>query len=459
MQAQAKSRGTGFRRNRAWWTVVPLMAWMAAPAGLALAQGAGQPPAVAESEVMQGFPPPPDRQVSRGTGLRPPYMRWAFRHAREMSPTAGIRHASQPLALPGQSAPELDAVRFSVAGQTVQVADYLRDTHTDGFIVLHQGRIVYERYLAGFGPHQPHIWASMTKSVTGLLAAMLVEEGKLDPQARLAQYVPELAGNPFGEATVQQNLDMEVPVGYPQALPPDLGLFGAVGIVPRKADAPDTIYDFLKVVHATGTAGEGPDGGVWYYQNGSPEAVAWALRRITGKRWADLVTERLWSRFADDDAYTQIDRQGTEMASGGMNSTLRDAARFAETVRRAAAGDATLGISPQAVRIALQPASNQARFARGNTTAGRDGYGYRNYWFQRNDGDGSIEASGRFGQKLYINPARGLTVVKFSASPDGAARATSAAGVRKRDDPAARVLESSEAMVAAAHAIVGAASR
>jgi CubicO group peptidase (beta-lactamase class C family) len=434
------------------WLAVALLV---VPMGVSLAQGAGQPAAVAEDGVMRGFPPPPDKLVSRGNGLRPPYMRWAFRHAREMSPTAGIRHASQPLALAGQQGSGLDGTTFAVAGNTIRLADYLRDTHTDGFIVLHQGKVVYERYLAGFGPDQPHIWASMTKSVTGLLAAMLVEEGKLDPQARLARYVPELAGNPFGEATVQQNLDMEVPVGYPEALPPDLGLFGAVGIVPRKADAPDNIYDFLKVVHATG----GPDdGGVWYYQNGSPEAVAWALRRITGKSWAQLVTERLWSRFAEDDAYASVDRQGTEIASGGMNSTLRDAARFAEAVRRAAAGDASGGISPAAVRIALQPAGNQARFARGNTMPGRDGYGYRNYWFQRNDGDGSIEASGRFGQKIYINPAKGLTVVKLSASPDGAARATSAAGVRKREDPA-RALESAQAMVSAALAVHQAVSR
>ncbi|MBP0620849.1 serine hydrolase domain-containing protein [Cupriavidus consociatus] len=428
MQAQTVSRRTEFGRSRMWLAVALLLA----PMSVSLAQGIDRSSAVAEDEVMQGFPPLPDRQVTRGTGLRPPYMRWAFQHAREMSPTAGIRHASQPLSLAGPPASDLDGTTFAVAGATVRLADYLRDTHTDGFIVLHQGRVAYERYLAGFDPCQPHIWASMTKSVTGLLAAMLIEEGKLDPQARLARYVPELTGNPFGEATVQQNLDMEVPVGYPETLPPDLGLFGAVGIVPRQPDAPDTIYDFLKVVHTTGERDAGRD---WYYQNGSPEAVAWALRRITGKNWAQLVTERLWSRFADDDAYTQVDRQGTEMASGGLNSTLRDAARFAEAVRRAAAGDASGGISPAAVRIALQPAGNQERFARGNRMPGREGYGYRNYWFQRNDGDGSIEASGRFGQKIYINPSTELTVVKFSASPDGAARATSAAGVRKRDEP------------------------
>lgn len=448
MPTRSPGLATAIRRH---WPCFAVALIAASPAAFQ-AQDAGPTSPVAEHEVMQGFPPPPEKQLGRGSGLRPPYMRWAFRHAREMSATAGIRHAAQPLTLDGQPGTELDGTTFTVAGKTISVADYLRDTHTDGFIVLHQGRIVYERYLAGFGPYQPHIWASMTKSVTGLLAAMLIEQGKLDPQARLAQYVPELAGNPFGEATVQQNLDMEVPVGYPEGLPPDLGLFGAVGIVPRKPDAPDTIYDFLKVVHATGQPDHSVNGGVWYYQNGSPEAVAWALRRITGKSWSQLVTETIWSRLADDDAYVQVDRLTTEMASGGMNSTLRDAARFAEAVRRAAAGDGSGGISPAAVRIALKPATNQARFARGNTTPGRDGYGYRHYWFQRNDGDGSVEASGRFGQKIYINPAKGLTVVKFSASPDGAARATSAAGLRKRDDPA-RVLESSEAMVAAALAI------
>lgn len=425
------------------------IAMLAAPSTVALAGPAPMSAPTAQTGVMQGFPPPPDKQVKPGGGLRPPFIGWTLSHAREMGPTVGIRHADRPMPLQAAPSENLDLAQLTVAGQSLPVEQYLRATHTDGFIVLHQGRIVYERYFGDFGQHQPHIWASMTKSVTGLLAAMLVAEGKLDPQAPLRNYVPELAGNPFGEATVQRNLDMEVAVGYPQALPPDLGLFGAVGIVPRKEGAPDNIYDFLKVAHATGKPGDDP---AWYYQNGSAEAVGWAVRRIAGQRWSQLVTERLWTRFADDDAYASIDRQGTEMASGGLNSTLRDAARFAEAVRLAMSGDSSGPISPEAARIAFAPATNQDRFARGNLVSGREGYGYRNYWFQCNDGDGSVEASGRFGQRIYINPRRGLTVVKFSASPDNAARPTSAEEIRQRDDPA-RVLETSQALIAAAMAI------
>ncbi|CAG2142336.1 6-aminohexanoate-dimer hydrolase [Cupriavidus yeoncheonensis] len=403
---------------------------------------------------MQGFPPSADRQVNNTNAFHYPYMRWAFRHTRELSPTAGIRRSARPQPMPVQSVKGLDLVSFELDGKTIRIDEYLRQTHTDGFIVLHEGRIVYERYFDGFGVDQLHIWASMTKSLTGLLAAMLVDEGKLDPQATLSTYVPELAGTPFGDATVQQNLDMEVAVAYPEHLPPDLALFGAVGILPRREGAPDSIYAFLKVpIPAADKTG----GDVWYYQNGSPEAVAWALRRITGKSWAQLVSERIWSHFAEDDASVQIDRLGTEMASGGFSSTLRDAARFAEFVRLAQA-QRLPGHVADAVRIALQPGRNQARFARGNLAAGRQGYAYRDYWYQRNDGDGSVEAGGRFGQKIYINPRRALTIVKFSSNPDTAPRATSAGDNRQAAAPR-RLLESSETFALAAQAIYGAIAR
>ena len=422
---------------------------IASPLGICQSSLPDATAVAAEAGIMQGFPPPPDKQLPRGGGMRPPFMHWSLSHARETSPTAGVRHAGQPLPLPAARTMVPDDLGMQIDGRPLRLSEYLRGTHTDAYLVLYRGQIVYEHYRGDMDRHQPHIWASMTKSVTGLLAAMLIDEGRLDPAAPLSRYVPELAGNPFGDATVQQNLDMEVPVAYPAALPPDLGLFGAVGIVPRKADAPDNIYDFLKVVQPAGHAA----GPVWYYQNGSAEAVAWALRRIAGQRWVQLVSERLWSRMADDDGYVSVDRQGTEMASGGFNSTLRDAARFGEAVRRAMAGDRWGPISPAVARIVFRPATNQAGFARGSLAAGRDGYGYRDYWYQCNDGEGSVEDSGRFGQRIYINPRRELTVVKFASSPDDAVRPVSAEGVQ--GGRPVRSLESSAVFGAVARAIHG----
>lgn len=351
-------------------------------------------------------------------------LRWKLRNTRMLIPTANVERAREPLALPEGRQIDPESVTFTVDGATLTLDDYLRRTQTDGFIVVHDGRVVLERYFDGFGPHQTHMWASMTKSVTGLLAAQLIVAGKLAPQAPLSTYVPELASTPFGTSTVQQNLDMEVPVRYPAAIPPDLGLFAAVGFVPRPSGAPDSIHGFLKVALPSPEARASQ---FWYYQNGSPEALAWAIRRVSGESWSALASREIWSRIAEDDADIAVDRTGTEMASGGLNTTLRDAARFGELARTSAAGDNTRFPS-NATRLALQPATNAAAFAAGNLAPGRPGYGYRDYWYQLNDGDGSFAAGGRFGQAIVIDPRARLTVVKFSSSPDQAARPTSATG-------------------------------
>lgn len=372
--------------------------------------------------VMQGFPPPADKLVTKANSMRFPNLAWSLRNTRLMMPTANVEHARVPLPLPVGPALDPDKVKFTVDGTTLSLTEYLRRTYTDGFIVVHNGKIVYEGYFNSYTPHQTHAWASMTKSVTGLVAAQLINEGKLNPAAKLSSYVPELAGTAFGDATVQQNLDMEVPVSYPADLPPDLGLFGAVGIIPRRGGAPDNIYDFLKVTRPTPNEKAGE---MWYYQNGSPEAIAWAIRRITGLSWSELVSRCVWQKIAEDDGDVVVDRVGTEMASGGFNTTLRDAARFGELMRTGAAGHSRL-FPASSIRIALQPTANAEAFAKGNLAAGRPGYSYHDYWYQANDGERSFAASGRFGQSILVNPEAGLTIVKFSSYPDQAARPTSA---------------------------------
>lgn len=399
---------------------------------------------------MEGFPPPPDMRVTKANAFTAPYLRWSASHAREVSPTRAIQRAATPwpLSTGGQASPEES--RFQIRDRVLSVNDYLQETATDGFIVLHRGQVVCQRTFDRFEARQPHIWASMTKSVTGLLATQLMAEGKLDPAARLAQYVPELAGTPFGEATVQQNLDMQVPVAYPADVPPDLGLFAAAGLIPRKPGMPEDIYSFLKV--AQSVPGSGP---LFFYQNGSPEALAWAIRRVTGQSWAALVSERIWSRFAEDDAYVQVDTLGTEMASGGISASLRDTARFAELLRQTYAAPAATDSFSQAVRGLFEGEGAPERFAKGNLAPGRPRYGYHNYWFRMNDGDGSIQASGRFGQRIYINPHREVVIVKLSATPDQAPRATTAEGGA---NVAARAVDSNasfDAMVGAVVKAVG----
>jgi len=79
----------------------------------------------------------------------------------------------------------------------------LAETYADGIAVLHRGRIVFERYFGALEPHKQHIAMSVTKSFTGVLAGILVAEGKLDPTAPVTAYVSELKPSAFSDATVE----------------------------------------------------------------------------------------------------------------------------------------------------------------------------------------------------------------------------------------------------------------
>ena len=81
-------------------------------------------------------------------------------------------------------------------------------TYTDGFLVLHGGAVVAERYANGFGPHLTHVMFSTTKSVVATIAGILVGRGTLRTDATVAEVLPDLAETSWADATVQHLLDM-----------------------------------------------------------------------------------------------------------------------------------------------------------------------------------------------------------------------------------------------------------
>jgi hypothetical protein len=68
---------------------------------------------------------------------------------------------------------ELDALVFTPIGgdSTMTWGESLAANYTDGIVVLHRGRIVYERYFGALTAERPHIAFSVTKSFFGTLAA------------------------------------------------------------------------------------------------------------------------------------------------------------------------------------------------------------------------------------------------------------------------------------------------
>src|SRR5690606_24532915 len=122
-------------------------------------------------------------------------------------PTVNVSHGlAAPKPLPRTLRKDINALSFMPLGAAEPMTweASLAANYTDGIVVLHRGRIVYERYFGVFKEDGQHGAMSVTKSVIGTLGAMLVAEGLLDAEKYVADYVPELAESAFGNATLRQ---------------------------------------------------------------------------------------------------------------------------------------------------------------------------------------------------------------------------------------------------------------
>ncbi|MBN9003232.1 MAG: serine hydrolase, partial [Rhizobiales bacterium] len=290
-------------------------------------------PTAAESDpvankVMQGFPPPPDKTVRfyDGTSSRFPGTRWGFNHIRELAPTANVWRGEGAIVPLPRAERDIDKIPVTTMdGKAITFGDMPALTYTDGLLVLHKGKIIYEKYFGAGNAHTPHIAFSVTKSFVGTLAAVLAAQGKLDPNAQVVKYVPELKDSAYGDATVREVMDMTIAVKYsenysdPKAEIFDYARAGGMIPLPPNYSGPRTFYEFLAKLQK-----EGEHGKVFAYKTPNAEVLAWIVARASGQSLADLLSKEIWQKLgAENDAYFMVDSIGTSSGGGGLNTTLR----------------------------------------------------------------------------------------------------------------------------------------
>ena len=152
---------------------------------LALVSATPQPPAAEFPDatatdpkilaIMQGSPPPPDKVVrfATGAGLQFPSTRWSFSHWRELQPTVNVWRGSGPVSrLPRTARNDIDALSFTTLdGRRMTWRESLAANYTDGIVVLHRGKIVYERYFGALEPQTPHVAGAI--ALLMILASLL----------------------------------------------------------------------------------------------------------------------------------------------------------------------------------------------------------------------------------------------------------------------------------------------
>lgn len=379
-----------------------------------------KPQSAHELGLMQGFPPASANRVTHENQLYAPYNRWSFQNELRLNRTADVWRGNNPATQFKTNLQDLSAVTYkNMAGAQFTFEDMVELSYTDGIIILHQGQVIYERYLNGMQPHSLHAWASGSKSMTGTLAALLANEGVFDLDASVAVYLPELRKSGFADATVRQLLDMTTAVGFPDEKTDPIAENWQYGVAMGWCEkshgytGAETVYDILPLMIKTGEHGRR-----FAYLTPNTDVLAWLMKRLTHRTLADLMQRYIWSKLgAERDAYWIVDPFAAETAGSGLITTLGDMARFGQMLlEKGYYNDQQ--ILPMVVVADIEKGADREAFVRGPAASpGNKGYSYHHQWWITHNPYGAYQAMGYGGQILYIAPAAELVVAKFSSYP------------------------------------------
>jgi CubicO group peptidase (beta-lactamase class C family) len=303
-------------------------------------------------------------------------------------------------------------------GELISFEESLDLAKADGIIVLHKGKIVFERYYGFLEPDGTHAVMSVSKTLTGTLGAVLVAEGILDESKKVSYYVEELSGSAFGSATIRELLDMTTALDYdenynnPNSRIWEFSQAGTPYPKPEDYTGAKSYREFLQTVKQNGKHGQ-----KFAYKTINTDALAWVITKVCDKPLADLISERFFKPMgAHIEGYYQLDATGTEFAGGGFNAALRDLAAFGEMIRNDGFFNGKQ-IIPQGLMRDIIENSNANKFDKDSYPLLK-GWAYRNMWWVMKNSDQAFCARGVHGQVIYINPVAETVIVRLASHPE-----------------------------------------
>jgi CubicO group peptidase (beta-lactamase class C family) len=368
------------------------------------------------ADLMDGFPPPPDRLVTLANWRKAPFSAWGFRNVRRLVPTADIAASGQAIPLE-TSLEDIGDVGFADHdGKPTTLGQALGATNTDAFIALRRGRIAAEWYGPGMGATTPHIVFSVSKSICGALGGILADRGLLDPDAPVIDTVPELKSSVYAGCTVRHLLDMAVGIAFTEDYDDPKGdvarYRNAVGWDPLPAgDEAIDLRSYLRLQRPDGRA----HGSLFHYVSTNTDVLGWVYERACKKPYSELLSDYLWKPLgAERHGYITVDAHNAMRAAGGVCVTPRDLARFGEMMRRRGIAGGRQVVPAWWIDDINSRGDAQA-WARSELADLFPQASYRSQWYRIDRDRGVLVAFGIHGQWIYIHPDAELVIVRMAS--------------------------------------------
>ena len=373
------------------------------------------------NKIMNGSPSPKEYQVTLQNWRKYPYNCWAFVNVRNLIPTAAIDNNPNTKINIEKNLINLNDMLIKHKNSSANLQNILKKCDTDAFLVMHKGKLKFEFFDKFTNQNTPHIIFSVSKSLTSLLAGILINKKILNLTDTVSHIIPETKGTAYEDATIRNVLDMNVASGFIEDYAGEAEIFKKY----RSStgwDLPDEhsnientgLHEFLSTMPKS----REPHGKKYHYCSPHSDLLGWIIERASGQNFSKILSNLLFKPSGINfSANITLDKWGASRAAGGISISPYDLLLIAEMVR--CLGSNNNGqIMPESWIKDFQNYKDNTsylnqdhleRFPRGN---------YRSKWYQTGFNDEEFCAIGIHGQNIWINPKKELTIVRMSSASD-----------------------------------------
>ena len=291
------------------------------------------------------------------------------------------------------------------------------EDETRAAIVLHQGRTVAERYAPGYHENTRFISWSMAKTVTAVMIGMLIADGRLQLDQPAPVPAWQRPGDPRGEITLRQLLQMRSGLRHTEAGNP---IYESGEVRMLFLDGRDDMAAWAEAQPL-----EAEPGRYWEYSSNTTVILAdIATRALTRNNdpaarrmaMADYLRSRLFEPTGMTSALPEFDRSGTLIGGSLIHATARDWAKFGEFLRNGGSVKGAQLVPRAWIQFMTTPNPRNP------------GYGAQTWLNRPQPDDGKSQfpgapasvfaAQGHLGQYVVIAPRQQLTVVRLGRTDE-----------------------------------------
>ena len=276
------------------------------------------------------------------------------------------------------------------------------DTHA--FIVIQNGKLLYEKYWDGYTPKTLSGSFSAAKSIISLLIGIALDEGKIKSlDEPVGNYVPHFKEAGLEKVRIKDLLTMSSGTNYRES---DKSYF-SLNASAYYGDDEGYLIIQLKAKE--------PAGVHWDYRSADTQVLGFIVEKAFGQNISELVSERFMKPMgAEADALWLLDgNKNHEKAFCCFNGVAHDYARFGQLVLNNGQWNGKQIVSESYIKAATTPASYlKDPYENGNPV---DFYGYQ-YWIFKEQGHEVVAQNGLFGQYVYIIRDKNAIVVRLGES-------------------------------------------